>query len=243
MTITGNLEDLSVEDLCNDLVVDLDLFDLRVEIPPSLFLELDGPTIPDPGDVAGRLIAKINVALLPLVPLFDVIDLLLSLKALFEAILSLNPFKISLALPKIYVKINKLLRLVPVIALPRSIKSIIKVLIVYLKGQRAQIELIIKEQSAIDLRAQRAIAFGSADLKLAVGCSQNRLDYALAMVVNNAAPFNRLIGTVNLFCEIAGLPTIPAVTITPGAAAKDLLVPFDEAIAALTTVYNAIPVP
>ena len=241
-TFPTDLSDINPSDLCRNYSLDLALYQLHIEIPVGFRLELEGPTLGDPGDISGKLLAKANAALAPLIPFFDVIDLLLALKELFDAIKSLNPFKIGQVLPKIYVKIDKLKKLIPSLSMPSSIKSLVKVIIVYLQGMRAQLLVIIQEQSNIDLSAKRALAFGAPGLTCAVGCAQVNLDFQLELLRNDAAPLNRLIGTVNLFCSIAELPQIPPVTLAPGAKADEMVSPLTEAIDALQAFHDAIPI-
>ena len=241
MPITGDLADLSPHDLCKEYELDLSLFGLNIELPVGFKLELEGPVIPFPGDVSGRLLGKVNAALAPLSPFFDVLDLLLAFKDLFEAFASLNPFKIAGVLPKVLAKIDKLKKLIPVLSMPASIKSIVKVLIVYVTGMRTQIQLIIEAQSSIDLSAARALKFGAPDLTIAVGCAQANVNFQLDLLRNDAAPLNRLIAAVNVFCDLAQLPHLPPVTIAPGAAAADIVEPLTVTIDALQSFHDALP--
>lgn len=239
---SASFDAVSVADLCSELELDLDLFGLNIEFPVGFSLEIEGPVLPFHADVAGKLLAQVNGALGPLIPFFDLIDLLLLLKEVLDAVTELNPPKIIAKLVKFTKKLDKLKKLIPQIALPRSIKSIIKVLIVFLKGLRAEIMAIIEAQAKIDLGSARATALGNLDLEAALSCAQANLDFQLAVAVNNAAPLNRLIGTINLLCGLCGLPELPSLTLEADAEAEAMLEPIDLMIVALTTAYDAIPV-
>lgn len=235
------LDQLDVHDLCSELELDLQLFGLFIEIPVGFNLEVEFPVIPNPGDVAGKLIAKANAALAPLSPIFDIIDILLIVKEVFDAVKSLQPPKIGNAIGKLVPKLDKLRKLIPQTSIPRTIRSIISVLIVLVAGIKADLQAILDAQSRIDLSAARGIALGALDLTAALDCAQANLDFQMELVRNNAAPLNRLIGAVNLFCSIAGLPELPSLAIEAGSDAASTLAKLDPLIAKLTKARNAIP--
>lgn len=234
--LTKGLAELDVHDLCAELTLDLSLFDFDVfDIQPPI------PLIPNPGDVAGDIIGKVNAALVPFTPIFDVLDILLALPPLLDAIASINPAKILKALAKFLEKLQKLKKHIPQLKIPKLVKQLIGVIILALMGIRNDLEAIIAAQSRIDLSAQRAFALGAGDLTAALECAQVNLDFQMAVIQNNAAPLNRLIGFINVFCQIVGLPELPGLNFEPGSKAADCLAPLDDLIDQLKKAQDAIP--
>jgi hypothetical protein len=233
-------ETIDVDSLCAEIDLDLSLLGLQITLPVGFNLEADFTGIPNPGDIAGKLLARANAALAPLSPIFDIIDLLLVLKDVLDAVKSLDPMKISKKLVKFKAKLDKLRKLIPQLSIPVTIKSVVNVLIVLLVGIRIDLQAIIDAQAKIDLAGQRAIALGNLDLQASLSCAQANLDAQMELASAQVAPLNRLIFAVNLFCEIAGLPKLPELS-DLGEDAEAALAPIDKLIAQLGEVKKAIP--
>lgn len=234
---------MDVQGLCVELDLDLEITQLFIEFPVGFSLEIEGPIVPNPGDIAGKLLAKANAALAPLSPLFDIVDLLLVVGELFEAAKKFPKIGALVKLsPKLRTRLDKLKKLIPQLSVPRTIKSIIQVLIVALLGLRAELLAIIEAQSSLDLRSARALALGNADLAAAVECAQANLDFQLDLALRQAAPLNRFINTVNLLADLAKLPKIPALVVDASAGASGALSPIDALIEKLRALYKSISV-
>ncbi len=231
---------VEVDGLC--VALDLDISFEQIVLPVGFSIEIETPILPNPGDIAGRLLASANAALAPLSPIFDLVDLALVLVEIFNALKSVPDLsKFKKLLPKLEAKVDKLKKLIPAIALLASIKSLIGVLILALQGIKIEIQAILEAQAKIDLSAARGIALGLADLNLAVDCAQTNLDLQLDLAIQNADPLNRLINTINVFCDLAGVDGIPAITLDATAGAGAAIDPLDGAIAKLTALREKIP--
>ncbi len=230
-------------DLCDDLELDVELFGLSILLPGGIELSAQVDGIPHPGDVAAKLLGEVNAALAPLSPFFDVIDLLLVLKDVFDAVKSLNPFQIGSILPKLYKKIDKLKKLIPQLSIPASLKKIIRVLLVLIRGIRLDLEAIIRAQSNIDLSAQRASALGSAGALVLLECATADAAVLFQVVQQQAAPLNRLLGVLALFTSLAGIdkPEIPS-SINFGENAEEATASLKSLEDALQALHDAIPI-
>jgi hypothetical protein len=219
----------------------LDLSGLNITFPGGVNLSaLAGLKVPNPGDLTGKFLGEVNAALMPLVPLFDLIDLLLTFKAIFDAVLSLNPPKIAAKIDAMLPKLDKFKLMIPQLSIPILLKGIVSVLLLFVIGFRAQLQAIIDAQARIDLSGARATALGSLDLQVAVDCAQASLDLQFQAMGNGAAPLNRLIGLLNLLAGLAGLPEVPTLD-DLGESAEAALAPIDALISALRALYVAIP--
>jgi hypothetical protein len=220
--------------------LDIVIPDFRWRFPFGVQLDIEYNGLPIPADVVGSLIARANAALLPFVPIFNIIDAILGLRALFDAIKELNPLKIKDELEKWLDIITTLAGAIPQLSIPNFLKDSVYVLILFLTALRADLAAIIESQSAIDLAGERATLLASADLAAVVSCTQANLDFEFAALVqSNAEPITRFIGLVNLFADLAGLPTIPAITLD--ADPDEVLAQLDTAIFNLQTLYNSLP--
>lgn len=220
----------------------LDLNALAILFPGAVeFTAQPGVTIPNPGDLTGKFIAEVNAALMPLMPLFDLIDTLLLIKGVLDAVKSLNPGKIAAKITALLPKLDKLKMMLPALAVPKLLKGIIAMLLLFLYGFRAQLQAIIDAQAKIDLSAARAEALGCLDLKASVDCAQASVDIQFKAMQNSAAPLNRLIGVINLLAGLAGLPEVPTMA-NLGADASAALAPIDALISILKAMYDALPV-
>lgn len=234
---------MTSDGFCVSVDLDIEFLQLKITLPLGFDLELEGPILPNPGDISGRMLAQANAALAPFSPIFDIVDLALVLVELFNALKKIpNLAKFTGLLPKLKVRVDKLKKLIPQLSVPTSIKSIIQVLIVFLLGLKLEIEAIIKAQAQIDLSRQRAIALGLADLALSLDCSQANLDFQLDLAFANTAPLNRFINTINVFCDVAGIDGIPPLVLDPGAGASGAVAPIDDLIRRLEKLRDAVPV-
>ena len=234
------------EDVCVELSIDaglgIDLPSLSIGflVPGVEFSALLDAAIPQPGDVTAKLLAQVNAALAPIVPLLDIIDVLLTVKAVLDAVLSLSPPKISAKISLLVPKLNKLLRLVPPTSLLVPLKQIVTVLIVFLQSMRLQLLAIIEAQAKIDLGGARAASLGAVHLAASLACAQANLDLQFRALKGQGAPLNRLVGTLNLFSDLAGTPKIPLL-VDLGASASVAVAPLDAAIAALVALRAGLP--
>jgi len=203
-------------------------------------LDIQYNGLPIPADIVGDLIARANAALLPLVPLFDIIDAILGLEALFDAIKSLSAYQIKEQLEKWLTLLATLKGGIPPLSIPAFLKDSVYVLILFLTALRADLEAIIESKSTIDLGGARATVLGSADLQSVITCSQANLDLELSLLVkSNAEPLARFIGLVNFFARLAKLPEIPAIEIDGDATVA--LSNIDDAIASLQALHDSLP--
>jgi hypothetical protein len=219
---------------------DLEIPDFRWRFPFGIYLEIEYNGLPVPADIIGSLLARVNTALLPFVPIFDLIDAILALKKIFDALKTLDLLGLVDALEPLLKIIDTLKGGIPQLSVPLFIKDSLSVIILFLQALRDDLAAIIESQSAIDLAGARAQLLASADLQAVVDCSQANLDFTMfALQQSNAKPLARLISLLNLIADLAGMPNIPAIEISGDA--DQALVDVDNAIAHLTVLRDSIP--
>lgn len=202
--------------------------------------------VPDPTEMSKQLLAQANAALAPLVPIFNIIDVVIALFNCVKAIPDSlgpppDPSKLAECLPDLAKKASKLLKLIPQLSLPLLLVGLIDVLLFYLEGMRGQLKAVIAAQVRIAAAATRAAELGNVQLRTIVDCATANLDAHLQNLGESVAPLNRLVGVINLFMELLGLPKVPDIS-SLGDDAEAALVPLDAAIDALKAAHAAIPV-
>lgn len=212
----------------------IDLFGIKLEIEPPIAADLMG--------ITGKIMGKLNAALAPLSPIFDLIEILILLKEVLDAIATLNPYKILQLIKKFEKLLKRLLRYVPQLSIPRLVKGLLTVLIAFLVGFRAELQAIIDATTKITIAKQKAAVLGSLDLAASIECAEINLNASMTLLSQSAEPLNRLLTSVNFFGSLAGLPEIPGLIIDPAGSAADALKPVDDLIALLTEIRNTIPV-
>jgi hypothetical protein len=235
------LPDLS--EVCIDLKVTSQ--ELCVTFPGGSEICVQIPGVPDPTDVSKQLLAQANAALAPLVPVFNIIDAILALFKCVKAIPDSlgpppDPTKLAECIPDLAEKIDKLLKLIPQLSIPVLIGGFIDVLLFYLEGLRGQLKAIIAAQVRILAAATRAAELGNVQLRTVVDCGEASMDAYLQNLNEGMKPLNRLVGLLNLFLELAGLPKIPDLA-NLGDDAEAALVPLDAIIDSLKTVRAGLP--
>ena len=201
----------------------------------------------DSAAIFRAFLADMNAALTPLTPIFNIIDtvqaVLQCIEAIPKAITNLNPSELIDCIPNLREKVEALLQLLPTVAVPVMVKSILTAIIVGLVGLRDEMRSMIDQTVRIAVAGTRATDLGNIELQNLVDCAQANFDIQLTNLNASIAPLSRLIGLVNVFLKLAGIDCV-RIPLDPFAeATEDALEPIDDAIDLLTTIRDAIPVP
>lgn len=235
----------NLEDICVELTVTPQSLSLTFPGGAEMNVQLPDVGIPDPMQISKQLMAQANAALAPLVPVFNVIDTVLALfktvKAIPDAITSLNPGKITDALPDLVKKASKLLKLVPQLSVPLMILGLIDVLLTFLDGLSGQLRAIVDQQVRIQAAATRAAELGNVQLQGVVDCANKHVQVQMQNLAESTAPVNRLIALINVFMELVGLPRLPDLS-DLGPDAQAALQPLEDMVKVLKDVRKTIPV-
>jgi hypothetical protein len=222
--------------------------DLCVTFPggAEMCVQMPSVSVPDPSELSKQLMAQANAALAPLMPVFNIIDAVLALFNCVKAIPDAlgpppDPSKLAKCLPDVAKKVSKLLKLIPQLSVPLMIVGLIDVLLAFLEGVRGQLKAVIAAQVRIAAAATRAAELGNVQLSTIVDCANANIDAQMKNLGESAAPVNRLIGVINLFVELAGLPKLPDLS-NLGNDAQAALGVLDPLVDQLKAARSAIPV-
>lgn len=250
--ISGGL-DLSL--ICLELNIDIAaLLDLSLILPGGVQIQalLEPGVLPDPSAVINSILAQVNAALAPLAPIFLIIDVVIAIVDCIKAIPDAigpppDPTAIVRCLEKLLKALAELLKLIPQLSIPLLVKGICNILVAALQGLYDQLACLLVFQARLDISLGKIgdlieldLIEASAALELQLGCAQANLDLQFEINAASAKPLNTLIKLVNLFLSLVGIPEIPSLEI--GADATSALEPLKDAIEALRTVCDAIPV-
>lgn len=200
----------------------------------------------DPALILRAFLGSINTALAPLTPVFNIIDVVFAVKECIDAVpklLTEGPGPLLQCIPGLAEKLQKLVALLPPASVPLLIRSIIQALIVFLQGLKVDIVAMAASLERILNASLRGTELGNLRLQAVADCALNNWDVQLVNLNASAAPMNRLMGLLNVFLELVGLPCIRIPLGTLPAAAADALAIIDTAVEILQAALQAITVP
>lgn len=182
------------------------------------------------------LLAQVNAALTPLMPVFNIIDAVIALKECVEAIPSLatNPKALYDALQKLLSAVTGLVTVVPAASVPIMVGDIIKLLVFMLIALKFELSAMIEQSLRIERAAEKAAFRGNEALLSVVGKAQQNLDATKANTKTSMAPIDRLITLINTLLDIAQVPSNIRLPTIGGLA--------DDAQQALTVIDDLIEV-
>ncbi|MCU0659912.1 MAG: hypothetical protein MUF64_33000 [Polyangiaceae bacterium] len=221
----------------------------------ALDLCLEIPEIPDPFALTlpgGIEIEDVNLmkiiqpALTPLVPFFDLIDTIVALFNCIKAIPDAfgpppDPTVFATCLPDLAKKLNKLLNMLPQVALPRLIVRLLTLVIESLRTVRSQLMHLQAQMLQILGTIDRAKQLEDAGLMAIAQCAQANVAQEAANVGKSLAAIGKLLGLINLFMGLIGGPEVPDLSNLAGRPLDDTIPPLDELLKALEAVRELVP--
>ena len=210
------LPDLSV--LCQPIQIRIDPNELCIVMPggAETCVQMPDVGVIDPLEAAKQLLAQGNAALAPLVPVFNIIDMVLQVKKCLDATpdVVFNPKKLIDCLAELGPKTDKLLALIPQLAVPLLVLGLIDAILAFLAGVVDQLRALQVQLQAVAIAATRAADLGDAgaSLRIVVDCAEVSAAAQIQSLNDSVAPLNRLIGLINLVLEIAQLQPLPELT-------------------------------
>lgn len=203
----------------------------------------------DVGKVSRSFFAQINTALAPLAPFFTLLDFAAkakdSITAFPEALLTLDPTKITDTFPGLLEAVEKLASMAPQLTIPRLVKQIAQAVRAGLMGMRAELASIAAAQLELAESALEAAKPGNEQLQLVVDCATSNLEAEIANIGQASDPLNQLVGLVNNIMSLGAIPEkfhLPVLgALNEGMEAG--LAMIDAAIAVLDFVIAGIPIP
>ncbi|HVJ14793.1 MAG TPA: hypothetical protein VM686_05105 [Polyangiaceae bacterium] len=195
-----------------------------------------------------NLLEEIQPLLAPLVPLFDIVDTIVAVFNCVKAIPDAlgpppDPTVLAACVPELGEKIAKLLRLLPQLSLPLLIRQVLDLIIDTLQRARREIVYLQSQMQRILEAIDRASDLDDAGLMAIIQCARGNVEQEARNVGKMLASLGRLIGLVNLFLGILGLPQVPDLSDLAGQPLDEVIEPLDQLIATFEAAKLAVPLP
>lgn len=219
---------------------------MKIRLPGGAELAPNLPSADFPSllDVTKGLLAQVNTALAPLVPVFNVIDLGLSLFNFAKAAATLSVGDMVEALKKVAENADKLLGLIPQLSVPVMILDIVDMLLATLNGIVGELNVMAQEVARIDAARVVAENLENAEMTAILDCAQENIDAQISSLNEGLAPLNRLLGLLNILIALVPGDIIPALPTfdTLGGSVAEALAKIQAALVTLQNIRNAIPI-
>lgn len=192
------------------------------------------------------LVSAAGPAMAPLAPAFTLIDAMLSVKDFAQAVPEIitNPGAVVEAGAKLAQKIGKLASLVPQLSVPVMVADVLDAVILLLRGladelqgisaEEARIESVVAVASTLPPGAREALLQVVASARAATGVRRADVQTALA----GAGP---LLGIVNAFVGLLGLPGVEIELDASSGSAADAVTALEAAVDILRAFRRSLP--
>lgn len=222
--------------------------ELCVQFPGGAKLCATWPSdgIPTSDELTKSLMAQVNTALAPMMPIFDILDVLVAMVNCIKAVEKClgpppDPTELVKCFPSLAKAMAKVLQLIPQLSVPVLIGGILDVLIANLKGMRARIVTLLTKQAKILAAEAYVFASGSRQLRTAVDCAKENLTATMVNLNKDASAIGQLVAIVNLLLELAGLQAINLDVSTLSGDLTEAVAPLDAIIATLQGLRVGFP--
>ncbi len=196
--------------------------------------------IPSVADVSLDFYSQIGPALTPLKPLFDILDTVLAIfrcvKAIPDAITSLDPRELLNCFPALAKLIDQLLKLIPQLSIPKMIKAALKNMGKLLRAIASDIEYIKSQLQRIADMIDRAADLNDVKMNGFLVCAQQDVQDSVMSTAEALKGIGRIVLLLNIFIGMIGGEEIPCF----GSIVEDNLDSLDVIIDLLTTLAELL---
>ena len=223
------------------------IFSLPDDFPCPDFPELDICAVLLPGGVDFAdvdLLSMIQPALAPLVPLFNIVETLVAVKACVEAATEMpDPTALIGCIPGLSAAIAKLLALLPQVSVPRLLADLIDCIIRELEKLNRFVLGLLGEIARIAAILERAAELDDPNLNAFAVCATGRVGAQYDDAFKALVVLGRLLGVIRGFLELIGMDDslVPDFEALSSASIEEVQEPLDSAIESLRTLRGLLP--
>jgi hypothetical protein len=190
----------------------------------------------------------IQPALTPLMPLFEVIDVVVAIYNCVKAIPDCfgpppDPSGLVACLPDLAKKIMKLLELIPFVSLPITVAHLLDLVIAGLQEVKQKLQHLQDQLGQIERAIEQGRNLKDAGLTAILACAQGNVNQEAQNVGKSLASLGKLLAIIGIFLSMIGGPSIPDLSHLNGAPLKEIIAPIDDLVQILLVVRKAIPYP
>lgn len=169
--------------------------------------------IPGAADLPMDFFSQIGPALAPMKPLFDILDTVLAIyrcvKAIPDAITSLDPSELLNCIPALAKLVDALLKLIPQMSIPKMIKSALRQLSMLLRGVATDFGSLQTQLNRIATLIDRAATLNDVKLNGYLVCAQQNVTQTALSTSEALKGIGRIILLINIFMGMIGGQEIP----------------------------------
>lgn len=169
--------------------------------------------IPGGADMPMDFFSQLGPAMAPMAPFFDLLDTILAVyrcvKAVPDAITSLDPTELFQCMPALAELIDKLLKLIPQLSIPKMIKAILHNLATLLRGIASDLTYIQSQLQQIAGMIDRAADLNDVKLEGFLVCAQSEMEDTVFSTADALQGIGRIILLLNIFMGLIGGQEIP----------------------------------
>lgn len=169
--------------------------------------------IPHPSDMSLDFFSQLGPAMTPLVPIFNVVDTVLAIfkcvKAVPDAITSLDPSGLLDCLPALAKLVDQLIKFIPQMSIPKSIKAMLKNCAALLWAVANDFRYLQTQSEMIIRQLDRAATLNNSKMNGFLVCAQKDLDDVALSTAEALKGMGRIILLLNVFTGLIGAPEIP----------------------------------
>ena len=221
--------------------------DICVQLPPSG----DTISVSLPGGLAItdlNIMKQMQPILAPLMPLFDIIDVVVALYNCLKAIPDCfgpppDPTALANCLPDLAEKLMKLLPLIPQLSLPVTIANTVDLVIAALREVKTKLQNLQDQLTQIEHSVDKAKNLNDAGLNAIIACAQGNVQQEAQNVGAGLASLGKLLAIIGIFMDLIGGPKIPDLSSIDGSPLADVIKPIDELVQLLMEIRKNIPFP
>jgi len=169
--------------------------------------------IPHMADVSLDFFSQIGPAMAPLQPLFNILDTVLAIyrcvAAIPDVITSLDPSELLNCLPALAALIDKLLKLIPQLSIPKMIIAALKNLATLLRAIAADLEYIKSQIQRIADMIDRGAELNDVKMNGFLVCAQDTVEGSVMSTAEALRGIGRIVLLINIFIGMFGGQEIP----------------------------------
>jgi len=169
--------------------------------------------IPHMADIGLDFFSQIGPAMAPLVPLFNIVDTVLQIfkcvSAIPDVITSLDPSELLNCLPALAALIDKLLKLIPQLSIPKMIIAALKNLATLIRAVAADLEYIKSQIQRIADMIDRAAELNDVKMNGFLVCAQDTVEGSVLSTAEALKGIGRIVLLINIFIGLFGGEEIP----------------------------------
>jgi hypothetical protein len=194
------------------------------------------------------LMKAIQPLLAPLIPLFEIIDVIVAIYNCVKAIPDSlgpppDPTILAACLPELAKKIMQLLKLIPFVSLPITVAHLLDLVIAGLRQVKEKLQHLQNQLAQIERSIEHGRNLKDAGLMAILACAQGNVEQEARNVGKNLASLGKLLTLLGIFMKMIGGPEIPDLAHLHGAPLKSVIAPIDALAHVLMAIRIAIPFP